>query len=150
MATSYKPHFFDKSLWDYKDTPDGAKWMDDVWINGHLARRDVPRLVVPFDDYQWTYNSYLAVTTLDRIRIRRHERYRITAKVASMRAFANDQALDYFSPDWEVLWESGYRLYSDKYGITSMKGRDVRPSRGAEVPHLSESVRNRKPKSRNP
>ncbi len=31
----------------FEGQPDGMRWVDDVWIAGHLARRGVPRLVAP-------------------------------------------------------------------------------------------------------
>lgn len=42
-----QPRFFDESLWDYSQAPQGAFYMDDVWISGCLARRGVKRYVVP-------------------------------------------------------------------------------------------------------
>jgi hypothetical protein len=67
--------FFDHQLWNYTGTPDGAKWMDDVWISGQLAKNHVARLVVPFDEHQFTYNSYYPRLTLDTIRLRRDRKY---------------------------------------------------------------------------
>src|SRR5438552_7463065 len=42
-----QPRFFDESLWDYSQAPKGALYMDDIWISGCLARRNVKRYVVP-------------------------------------------------------------------------------------------------------
>src|SRR5438445_7957570 len=42
-----QPRFFDESLWDYSRAPQGAFYMDDIWISGCLARRNVKRYVVP-------------------------------------------------------------------------------------------------------
>src|SRR5437588_2193713 len=42
-----QPRFFDQSLWDYSAAPDGAFYMDDIWISGYLSRRGVKRHVVP-------------------------------------------------------------------------------------------------------
>ncbi len=42
-----QPRFFDESLWDYSQPPEGAFYMDDIWISGCLARRNVKRYVVP-------------------------------------------------------------------------------------------------------
>ena len=42
-----QPRFFDESLWDYSDAPDGAFYMDDIWISGWLNRSGVKRFVVP-------------------------------------------------------------------------------------------------------
>ena len=42
-----QPRFFDQSLWDYSGAPEGAFYMDDIWISGYLSRRGVERHVVP-------------------------------------------------------------------------------------------------------
>jgi hypothetical protein len=42
-----QPRFFDESLWNYSEAPKGAFYMDDIWISGCLARRNVKRYVVP-------------------------------------------------------------------------------------------------------
>jgi hypothetical protein len=42
-----QPRFFDESLWDYSQAPKGAFYMDDIWISGCLATRNVKRYVVP-------------------------------------------------------------------------------------------------------
>ena len=42
-----QPGFFDESLWDYSNAPQAAFYMDDIWISGWLARRDVKRYAVP-------------------------------------------------------------------------------------------------------
>jgi hypothetical protein len=42
-----QPRFFDEQLLDYAAYPHEAFFVDDVWFNGHLARRHVPRLIVP-------------------------------------------------------------------------------------------------------
>src|SRR6266581_601660 len=42
-----QPRFFDESLWDYSQAPQGAFYMDDIWISGCLTRRNVKRYVVP-------------------------------------------------------------------------------------------------------
>lgn len=43
-----RPRFFDEALFDYRDAPEGAFYVDDLWISGHLARRRVPAWVLPF------------------------------------------------------------------------------------------------------
>lgn len=40
-----------------------------MWISGHLARRNIARLVVPFEEDQFAKNSYLPKITLDSIKI---------------------------------------------------------------------------------
>jgi hypothetical protein len=42
-----QPRFFDGALTDYGPYPRDAFFVDDIWFNGHLARRDVPRVVIP-------------------------------------------------------------------------------------------------------
>jgi hypothetical protein len=42
-----QPRFFDESLWDYSKAPPAAFYMDDIWISGWLARRNVKRYAVP-------------------------------------------------------------------------------------------------------
>jgi hypothetical protein len=42
-----QPRFFDESLWDYSHAPQGAFYMDDIWVSGCLTRRNVKRYVVP-------------------------------------------------------------------------------------------------------
>ena len=42
-----QPRFFDESLWDYSRAPQGAFFMDDIWVSGCLTRRKVQRYVLP-------------------------------------------------------------------------------------------------------
>jgi len=42
-----EPRFFDAAVLDYSGFPADAFFVDDIWLNGHLARRAVPRLLVP-------------------------------------------------------------------------------------------------------
>jgi Glycosyl transferase family 2 len=42
-----QPGFFDESLWDYSQAPQGAFFMDDIWVSGCLNRRQVQRYVIP-------------------------------------------------------------------------------------------------------
>ncbi|MGE0230434.1 MAG: glycosyltransferase family A protein [Flavobacteriaceae bacterium] len=41
------PGSLDEAVFDYGGYPDAMRWVDDVWISGHLARRGVARHVVP-------------------------------------------------------------------------------------------------------
>jgi hypothetical protein len=43
-----KRRFFDDAVFDYSEAPKSAFFCDDVWFAGHLARRNIDRLVVPF------------------------------------------------------------------------------------------------------
>ena len=42
-----KPRFFDAAVFDYDAAPRSAFFVDDIWISGHLARRRIPRYVIP-------------------------------------------------------------------------------------------------------
>ena len=121
--------FFDAQLWNYTGAPDGARWMDDVWVSGQLARAGVPRMVVPFDEYQVTYNSFYPALTLDTIRLRRDGRYQ-RARGQNPREAANHQALGFFYSDWDVLWDVGYRIYSHALGIEYIEPRITSSFRG--------------------
>jgi hypothetical protein len=41
------PHALDDAVHDFAAWPPEVRWVDDVWISGHLARRGIPRRVVP-------------------------------------------------------------------------------------------------------
>ena len=41
------PGSLDESIHNFNGFPPEVQWVDDVWISGHLARRRVPRRVVP-------------------------------------------------------------------------------------------------------
>jgi hypothetical protein len=41
------PGALDDQVHDFADYPEAVRWVDDVWISGHLARRGVQRIVVP-------------------------------------------------------------------------------------------------------
>ncbi|MFI5778925.1 hypothetical protein [Nocardia sp. NPDC051570] len=41
------PGSLDHAVHDFSGWPAEVRWQDDVWISAHLARRGVPRLVVP-------------------------------------------------------------------------------------------------------
>lgn len=45
------PGALDGAVHDYEGWPDAVRWVDDVWVSGHLARRGVARLVVPGRTY---------------------------------------------------------------------------------------------------
>ena len=118
---------FDQNLWNYDAVPDGAKWMDDVWINGHLSKNNVPRFVVPFDEDQFTYNSYSPKLTLDTsITISNQNDKKGGGNGGSRggtRIQANDQAIKYFEDIWngDVMFSGPYRVYSERYGIPKSK-----------------------------
>jgi hypothetical protein len=41
------PNALDEAVHDFRGWPPEVRWVDDVWISGHLARRGVARRVVP-------------------------------------------------------------------------------------------------------
>lgn len=41
------PNALDEGVHDYAGFPEQVRWVDDVWISGHLARCGVRRLIVP-------------------------------------------------------------------------------------------------------
>jgi len=41
------PGALDDAVHDFSGWPDAVRWVDDVWISGHLAKRGVARYVVP-------------------------------------------------------------------------------------------------------
>ncbi len=41
------PGVLDRSVHDFSQYPDDVRWVDDVWVSGHLARRGVARMVLP-------------------------------------------------------------------------------------------------------
>ena len=43
-----RPRFFDADFFDYAKAPAEAFFVDDIWISGHLARRGIPKYVLPF------------------------------------------------------------------------------------------------------
>ena len=48
-ASSYavKPKFFDQEISDYESAPKEARFVDDIWFSGLLAKRNVKKYVVP-------------------------------------------------------------------------------------------------------
>lgn len=83
-----RPRFFDAHLLDYAAAPPEAFFVDDVWVSGHLARRGIPRYVVPFSG-AFIYLPSLATfsgSALDRD-VNRSGRN-------------NDILMEHFSADW--------------------------------------------------
>jgi hypothetical protein len=44
------PNALGEAVHDFSGAPAQVRWVDDVWISGHLARAGVPRLVVSADE----------------------------------------------------------------------------------------------------
>mmetsp|Transcript_13665 Transcript_13665/g.41309 ORF Transcript_13665/g.41309 Transcript_13665/m.41309 type:complete len:319 (-) Transcript_13665:1952-2908(-) len=101
-----RPRFFDASLWtSLRDAPDAATLMDDVWFSGHLAKRHIPRFVVPSDADQFTRSpEFSAVVTLDR-GLDSAVKNNNNKKPALDRRAANEAALRHFRGHWDVFWD---------------------------------------------
>jgi hypothetical protein len=78
------------NLSDFGSAPDGAKFVDDIWLNGHLAAAGVPRWVVPLlgspADMQINGDSPLD---------------RRLAQAEASRWQSNSDAIKYFEKAWE-------------------------------------------------
>lgn len=84
-----QPRFFDESLWDYSKAPDGAFYMDDIWISGWLSRRGVKRYVVPASAMMrsvWRQRRTLSL----------HD-------VPNGRQHHNNETIGFFKDSWDVF-----------------------------------------------
>lgn len=45
------PGVLDRSVYEFDGWPPEVRWVDDVWISGHLARRGIPRCVIPLKGF---------------------------------------------------------------------------------------------------
>ncbi|KAI8620423.1 hypothetical protein BC830DRAFT_1052316, partial [Chytriomyces sp. MP71] len=77
------------ALTNYTGAPASAAMVDDIWLNGHLARLGIPRVVVPSTALNVDFARSM---TLDA---------RMKAK-GLVRDTANDEMLGYFGADWEA------------------------------------------------
>jgi Glycosyl transferase family 2 len=84
-----QPRFFDDSLWDYSTAPEGAFYMDDMWISGSLERRGVERYVIPASNMMRTALRQLGTMTL-------HD-------VPNGRRHNNNQTIAFFNANWKVF-----------------------------------------------
>ena len=84
-----QPRFFDESLWDYSRAPQGAFYMDDIWISGCLNRRNVKRYVVP-------------ASAIMR-RVRRQGRTLSLHDVPNGRQYNNNETIAFFGNTWDVF-----------------------------------------------
>jgi hypothetical protein len=84
-----QPRFFDESLWDYSQAPKGAFYMDDIWISGCLARRNVKRYVVP---------------ALAMMRSVLRQRWTLSLHdVPDGRQYNNNETIAFFAAAWDVF-----------------------------------------------
>jgi hypothetical protein len=84
-----QPRFFDDSLWDYSMAPEGAFYMDDMWISGHLERRGVEKYIIPASAMMRTSLRQLGTMTL-------HD-------VPNGRRRHNNQTIAFFDANWKVF-----------------------------------------------
>jgi hypothetical protein len=84
-----QPRFFDESLWDYSNAPDGAFYMDDIWISGRLSRSGAKRYVVP--------GSAMMRSVL------RQRRTLSLHDVPNGRQYHNNETIAFFRNTWDVF-----------------------------------------------
>ena len=84
-----QPRFFDEQLWDYSSAPEGAFYMDDIWISGCLDRRGVEKYVVPTSRMMQTVFRQRWTMTL-------HD-------VPNGRYYNNNEAIAFFRDSWNVF-----------------------------------------------
>jgi cellulose synthase/poly-beta-1,6-N-acetylglucosamine synthase-like glycosyltransferase len=84
-----QPRFFDESLWDYFQAPQGAFYMDDIWISGCLARRNVKRYVVPA-------SAMMRSVFRQRRTLSLHD-------VPDGRQYNNNETIAFFGDAWDVF-----------------------------------------------
>jgi len=84
-----QPTFFDESLWDYSKAPEAAFYMDDIWISGWLARRNVKRYAVP-------------TSTMMRS-VWRQRRTLTLHDVPNGRQHNNNETIAFFRDSWDVF-----------------------------------------------
>lgn len=84
-----QPKFFDESLWDYSKVPQGAFFMDDIWISGCLTRRNVQRYVVPASAMMRS--------------VRRQRRTLSLHDVPNGRQHNNNETIAFFEDAWDVF-----------------------------------------------
>jgi hypothetical protein len=84
-----QPRFFDASLWDYAGAPDGAFYMDDMWISGCLARRGIERYLIPASAMMRTALRQVGTMTLHDVP---NGRYR-----------HNNETIAFFGASWKVF-----------------------------------------------
>src|SRR5881227_531540 len=84
-----QPRFFDESLWDYSQAPQGAFYMDDIWISGCLARRNVKRYAVPASAMMQSVFQQRRTLSL-------HD-------VPDGRQYHNNETIAFFGDAWDVF-----------------------------------------------
>ena len=97
FAYLIRPSFFDAQVYlDFNHVPDDIRHVDDIWLNGQAAKRNIARYVIP------SCCSHISVT-------RTHALEEYLVKNRMNRLAANNHALQWFSMNWERdLW---YRFH---------------------------------------
>lgn len=85
-----RPRFFGGDFFDYSRAPSEAFFVDDLWISGHLARRKIPRYVLPFPG---AFVYLPSLTTFAGPALDRQE---------NRSGRNNDVLIDYFREDWSA------------------------------------------------
>jgi hypothetical protein len=83
-----QPRFFDSSLWDYSAAPEGAFYMDDMWISGCLERGGIEKYLIPASAMMRTALRQLGTMTLHDIPNGRHQ--------------SNNETIAFFSSNWKT------------------------------------------------
>jgi len=105
-----QPRLFDESLWDYSQAPRGAFYMDDIWISGYLARRQVARYVVP--------------ASVRRLRIVRRQRRTLSLHhVPNGRQHNNNETIAFFRDAWDVFAPPTAVCLCDEHGDATIGHR---------------------------
>lgn len=84
-----QPGFFGEALWDYSKAPKAAFYMDDIWISGSLARRNVKRYAIP-------------TSTMMRS-VWRQRRTLSLHDVPNGRQHNNNETIAFFRDSWDVF-----------------------------------------------
>ena len=94
-----RPSFFDSQIYlDFNLVSNDIRRVDDIWLNGHASRRNIPRYVVP---------SCCSPISITRTHVL--EEYLIENQMD--RFTANNHAIQWFSESWEKdLW---YRFHGE-------------------------------------
>lgn len=87
-----QPRFFDSSLWDYSNAPEGAFYMDDMWISGCLERRGIEKYIIPASHMMRTAWRQLGTMTLHDVPNGRHHH--------------NNQTIAFFAENWKLFISS--------------------------------------------
>ena len=104
-----QPRFFDESLWDYSQAPSGAFYMDDIWISGYLARRNVGRYVVPASGKMRG--------------VRRQRRTLSLHHVPNGRQHNNNETIAFFRDAWDVFASPKTACLSDGHDAATIGHR---------------------------